>query len=123
MAAQRDPNPGDWLTSPDPEPYSQYADEHPDEALRSADPSWPAQVRDAWESFRQARARVSGLIDACHQLQEELAPRSSVAVVAQHASRAIHKADTAYDAYIEEWRTWQPRPQTSAGHEEPEAGS
>jgi hypothetical protein len=80
-------------------------------------------VRDAWESFRQARARVSGLIDACDRLQEELAPRSSVAVVAQQASHAIHEADTAYLAYTEEWHARQPRPETSADQEEAEAGS
>jgi hypothetical protein len=80
-------------------------------------------VRDAWESFRQARAKVSALIDACGQLQEEQAPRHSVAVVAKHSSNAIREADTAYDAYTEEWYVWQPRPEASADHEEPEAGS
>jgi broad specificity phosphatase PhoE len=103
MGADSHASPGGWLASPDPDPYSEYSDEHPDDTLRSADPSWPARVRDAWESFRQARARVSALIDACDQLQEEQAPRHSVAVVAQRASNAVREADTAYDVYAEEW--------------------
>jgi hypothetical protein len=116
-------SPGDWLASPDSYPYSEYSDEHPDDVLRPADPRWPARVRDAWESFRQARAKVSALIDACDQLQEEQAPRHSVAVVAQHASNGIREADTAYDTYTEQWHAWQLRPETSADHEESEAGS
>jgi hypothetical protein len=104
-------------------PNSEYSDEHPDDVLRPADPRWPARVRDAWESFRQARAKVSALIDACDQLQEEQAPRHSVAVVAQHASNGIREADTAYDTYTEQWHAWQLRPETSADHEESEAGS
>jgi len=123
MGAEGGAGPGDGLASPDPWPYSEYADEHPDGTLRSADPRWPERVRDAWESFRQARGRASGLIDACGRLQEEHAPGHSVAVVAQHASNAIREADGAYDAYTDEWHAWQPRPETSADHEEPEAGS
>jgi hypothetical protein len=83
----------------------------------------PELWRDAWESFRQARAKVSGLIDACGQLQEEQAPRHPALVAAQHAPNVIREADTAHDAHTEERDARQPRPETSADHGEPEAGS
>jgi hypothetical protein len=111
MTAESDANPGDWLPSDDPEPYSQHADEHPDGTLPSADPSWPAQVRDAWESFRQARAQVSALIDPCNQLDEEQTSGHSLAVVAAPAYRAMYAGDAAYNKYVEEWYSWQPRPE------------
>jgi hypothetical protein len=79
-------------------------------------------VRDAWESFRQARAQVSALIDARDQLDEEQASGQSLAVVAAHVYRAVNAGDAAYKAYIEEWYSWQPRPETSADYEDPEAG-
>jgi hypothetical protein len=122
MGADSDASPGDRPTSPDPEPYSEHADEHPEGILRSADPSWPARVRDTWESFRQARAKLSGLLDALDELEEEKAARHSTWIVGRQVEVSLHQADVAYLAYINEWYDWQPRPETSADYEDPEAG-
>jgi hypothetical protein len=42
--------------------------------------------------------------------------------VGRQVEVTLHQADVAYLAYINEWYDWQPRPETSADYEDPEAG-
>jgi hypothetical protein len=91
-------------------------------ALQPAHPGWPAQVRAAWESYRQATAAAGKLADAASRTAAW--PGEGEADTAWWTARyADHDADTAYEQFTATWHDWQTGPEVPAGLEEREAGS
>ena len=92
-------------------------------APQPADPSWPEPVQNAWESFRQAKVTANQLRAA----YEQQCAAAGLDDAATHEAwwqglDALHNAEVAYDDYTAAWHEWHFGPETSAEHEEPEAG-
>jgi hypothetical protein len=92
-------------------------------APQPADPTWPEPVQNAWESFRQAKVTANQLRAA----YEQQCAAAGLDDAATHEAwwqglDALHNAEVAYDDYTAAWHEWHFGPETSAEHEEPEAG-
>ena len=91
-------------------------------ALQPADSGWPARVRAAWESYRQARTTADRLAEAGSRPAARQGPDAADEAWWK-ARYADHDAEVAYEAFTAEWDDWQTGHELSAGPDEPEAGA